>query len=239
MVSRVGASGGGKTYKKARPSTYYAVLAVIVVVGLGLVGYSRYELTHPVVVSNPTPHLNTLAYGALATETCGTAQSYLAEDSSNISSFVVLPQNVLKIFPLTKTTAGVNSTAQAFLSTYTGLKFNANSLTVGTGKTAVTYNSGEKCKAGTKYAGQVAYPVIAYWSTISQQKPTMTNKASSVHLDNSVMVTFAFEPKGIEPKRPSNTTIEAMVAAQEAASTTTTTSPVTTTLPVTTTTVKR
>ena len=239
MVSRVGASGGGKTYKKARPSTYYAVLAVIVVVGLGLVGYSQYELTHPVVVSNPTPHINTLSYAALATEVCGTAQGYLTADTTNISSFVVQPENLLKIFPLTKSTAGVNSTAQAFLANYSGLKFDANSLTVGSGKTAVTYTSGEKCAAGTKYAGQAAYPVMAYWSTISQQKPTMTNKPSSVHLDNSVMVTFAFEPKGIEPKRPSNTTIEAMVAAQEAASTTTTTVPVTTTLPVTTTTVKR
>ncbi len=240
MVSRVGSSGGGKTYKKARPTTYYAVLAVIVVLGLSVVGYSRYELTHPHVVTNPTPHAGTLNYAAVATEECGTTLPALTPNPGHVFSFSMLPSNVMKISPQSSATAGAKSTAAVFLRQYNGLEFSSRALTVGIASgSPKTYVAGEKCAAGTKYAGKDAYPVIASWANIAQTKPTLTTDAASVHLDNSVMVVFAYEPKGVDPVRPSNATIEAMVALQEAASTTTTLPVTTTTKPVTTTTAKK
>ncbi|HTT59852.1 MAG TPA: hypothetical protein VMF33_07365, partial [Acidimicrobiales bacterium] len=46
-VSRVGSAGGGKTYQKSRPANYYGALFVIVVLGLALTAFSRYEYDHP------------------------------------------------------------------------------------------------------------------------------------------------------------------------------------------------
>src|ERR1035438_6646526 len=46
-VSRVGASGGGKAYKKTRPGNFYGALAVIVVLGLVATVFARYEYQHP------------------------------------------------------------------------------------------------------------------------------------------------------------------------------------------------
>ncbi len=47
-VSRVGAAGGGKTYKRTHPGNFYGALALIVALGLLLVVYSRYEYQNPV-----------------------------------------------------------------------------------------------------------------------------------------------------------------------------------------------
>ena len=46
-VSRVGASGGGKAYKKSRPSNYYGALAVIVILGIAATVLARYDYVHP------------------------------------------------------------------------------------------------------------------------------------------------------------------------------------------------
>ena len=69
-VSRVGSAGGGKTYTKARPSSFYAILVLIVVVGLALVVFSRYEYQHPLkkVVIEPAPAVTgTTSHTALNT----------------------------------------------------------------------------------------------------------------------------------------------------------------------------
>jgi len=46
-VSRVGSSGGGKAYKKTRPSNFYGILIVIVVLGLVATALARYDYQHP------------------------------------------------------------------------------------------------------------------------------------------------------------------------------------------------
>ena len=47
LVSQIGASGGGKAYKKSRPGNYYAALVVIVVLGLAATVFARYDYQHP------------------------------------------------------------------------------------------------------------------------------------------------------------------------------------------------
>src|SRR5665213_3541866 len=54
-VSRVGASGGGKAYKKSRPSNYYGILVVIVVLGLATTILARYDYQHPASAASGTP----------------------------------------------------------------------------------------------------------------------------------------------------------------------------------------
>ena len=53
-VSSVGSQGGGKTYKKTRPANFYGALAVIVILGLALTAYSRYEYQNPAKRSTTT-----------------------------------------------------------------------------------------------------------------------------------------------------------------------------------------
>ena len=46
-VARAGATGGGRTYRARVPYRWYSGLALIVVLGVFLVAYSRYERLHP------------------------------------------------------------------------------------------------------------------------------------------------------------------------------------------------
>jgi hypothetical protein len=66
-VSRVGASGGGKAYKKTRPGNFYGALVVIVVLGLVATVFARYEYEHP--PKNPAgvaPKIGTTWFAALS-----------------------------------------------------------------------------------------------------------------------------------------------------------------------------
>ncbi len=53
-VARAGATGGGRSYRARVPYRWYSGLALIVVLGVFLVAYSRYERLHPVAAVQPT-----------------------------------------------------------------------------------------------------------------------------------------------------------------------------------------
>jgi hypothetical protein len=235
IVSRVGASGGGKTYAKARPATYYAVLTIIVVLGLASVVYSRYERAHPVVVSTAFPAKGSLGYFALALDACGTVQPELKSAVDPTSAFDILTSNVVRVTPTTASQANGHANVGAFISHTTGLSFKSNEITFpgpqGPATAKTTFASGSVCPAGSKYAGKKAYPEVAFWTSISQVKPTITNTPSGVVLSENMLVTIAFLPKGATPVEPSDASISALIA--ESPTTTTT---VATTLPVVTTT---
>ncbi len=237
IVSRVGASGGGKTYAKARPANYYGVLVIIVVLGLAAVVYSRYERQHPYVASTAFPAKNSLGYFALSVESCGTRHVDLTAFRSQDFLYQVLSNDVVRVTPTSAATADANVNLGRFVTGYTGMKFSAKELFVPDfpGKPlGQTFTAGQKCAKGTKYAGQKAYPVLAYWRSVGQNAPVTTTNASHVAVKNLMFVTFAFEPKGVKPLLPSQKTITAMYNDSSTTATTTTTPVI---IPTTTTTV--
>ena len=65
-VSKVGATGGGKAYKKSRPGNYYGVLAIIVILGLLATVVARYDYQHPAkAATGVAPRVGTTWYAAL------------------------------------------------------------------------------------------------------------------------------------------------------------------------------
>ncbi len=226
-VSRVGASGGGKTYQKARPFNFYGALIVIVVLGLASIVFSRYEYQHPAsAVAGTPPTVGTTWYAALSIEACGKTLPFLATSSSSTGGLTVLPANVIKISPVSAADAGNNATLSQFAAEYPGLIASSTELSVpvstGRSSKAVTYRNGQSCAAGTKYAGQSGTISYAYWSNFGQKKPTITTNPSAIKLGQFMRVTMAFEPSGVTPSAPSQTTINAMVQANATPATTTT-----------------
>jgi hypothetical protein len=228
-VSRVGASGGGRTYAKTRPAAYYFVLAIIVVLGLASVGYSRYERTHPVVISTAFPAKGSQGYFALALDACGTAQPYLKPTTNFTSAFTVLSDNLVRVTPTTASQANANANVGAFISHTPGLSFTNKVVTFpgpkGTATKATTFTAGQVCAPGTRYAGKKAYPVVGYWENLSQRKATLSNLPSGFVLNSDALVSVAFLPKGVQPSEPSAASITAMFGAT--ASTTTSSIPLT------------
>ena len=229
-VSRVGSSGGGRSYKKARPSNFYGALVVIVVLGLAATVLARYEYQHPSSGTPSTPPtIGTTWYAALSIDNCGTPAASLAPDPKTTGGFTVEANNVIKVSPVTKADAGNNATLAQFSREYTGLLATSTELSYPDAKGTTTLKNGDTCAPKTKYAGKVGEVSYAYWSSLAQKKPTVTTDPSTIKFSQYLRVTMAFLPSGITPAAPSKSTVTAMVKTAITPVTTTTVAPVTTT----------
>ena len=242
-VSRVGASGGGKAYKKTRPGNFYGALAVIVILGLVATVFARYDYQHP--PKNPAgvaPKIGTTWYAALSIQACGKYLPYLSTDTAlKGQGMYALPSNVLRISPASAADSGNNATLAQFGNEYPGLLISTSQLNVplndlGTANPKTSYTNGQNCPSGkgTLYPGQPGKVTYAYWSTFGQKKPTITTNPATIKFAPELRVSMAFDPSGVVPKAPREETDQAMVAD----STTVTPTTTVTTPPATTTTVK-
>jgi hypothetical protein len=240
-VSRVGASGGGKAYKKTRPGNFYGALVVIVVLGLFATVYARYEYEHP--AKNPVgvaPRVGTTWYADLSIQACGKFLPYLATDSiAQHLGMYVLPADVIKIKPVSAADSGNNATLSQFGDEYPGLLISTSQLNVpksgGTANPATDFTNGQTCPSGkgTIYPGQAAKVEYAYWTAFGK-KPVITTNPASIKFAPDERISIAFDPVGVKPKPPLTASDNAMVAdATTVTSTTTVTTP-----PATTTTIK-
>jgi hypothetical protein len=235
-VSRVGAAGGGKTYQKSRPANYYGALVVIVVLGLALTAFSRYEYQHPhKAKSAPTvaPAVGSVQYAAIAVDNCGTLLPYLQSDTTyKGGGFLVGADNVIRLSPITSADAGNNANLATFAKEYAGLTLTSSEIAVpktdGVANPATTFKNGEACATGTKYAGQKGKVVYAYWTTVGQKTPNLTSDPKKVHFSKSLRVTLAFVPAGVTPLAPTSKS-ETEMFLDATTPTTTTTAPATTT----------
>ena len=234
-VSRVGAGGGGKSYQKSRPANYYGALAVIVVLGLALTVYSRYEYQNPTKhhVNVVQPAIGTTRWAAFSIQACGETLPYLTSDPTATGGYVVGPDDIIKVSPTTAAEAGNNATLTTFASEVKGLIVSTTELAVPTSKGAAdaktTYKNGQVCASTTKDAGKTGKVVYAYWSTLAQKTPTLTTNPSKIKFSKDLRVTLAFEPTGVTPAAPSAKSVDEMVINATTASTTTTTTATTTT----------
>ncbi len=233
-VSRVGASGGGKTYKRSRPSNYYGALILIVVLGLLATVWARYDYQHPARAAASTPPaVGTTWFAALSVQACGRTLPDLSPDPTNRGGFTVQEPNVIRVSPVSAADAGNNATLAQFALEYPGLIASSTELAIptrnGATNAATTYHEGQACPAGTPDAGRTGHIVFAYWNTFGQKKPTITTNPSSIKFVQYMRVTMAFLPTGVTPRPPSQASVVAMVKAGQASTVTTTTAPPTTT----------
>jgi len=238
-VSRVGASGGGKAYKKTRPGNFYGALAVIVVLGLVATVFARYEYQHPAKApAGVAPKIGTTWYAALSVQACGKTLSYLPADTSlKAQGMYALPSGVLKIAPVSAADSGNNATLAQFGNEYPGLLISTSQMKIpkdvlGTPNPNTSYTNGQACPSGkgALYPGQAGKVSYAYWTTFGQKKPTITTNPASIKFAPDIRITMAFDPKGVVSRPPSTVTDDAMVADSTTPTTTTTvtTSPTTT-----------
>jgi len=245
-VSRVGSSGGGKAYKKTRPSNFYGILLVIVVLGLVATALARYDYQHPKKGSKgAAPAIGTTWYGALSAEACGKTLPYLTADPTVSGGFHVETDDVIKLDPVTAADAGANATIAQFANEYPGMIASSVELAIPTSKETVdlatTYRNGQNCPSTSKFSGQSGHVEYAYWTSLSQTKPVITTDPGSIKFAQYLRVTLAFDPKGVTPAPPTQTTVNSMsssiIASVNATTTTTNAATTTTTLAGTTTTV--
>ena len=84
-VARAAAVGGGRSYRSQTPVVWYATLLAICLLGVGLVGYSRYERLNGVATPSAakSPTAGNEWEAAVAVDVCGKIVPYALTDTVN------------------------------------------------------------------------------------------------------------------------------------------------------------
>ncbi len=250
-VSRVGAQGGGKTYQKTRPGNYYGALFVIVVLGLALVIYSRFEYQNPVKhhTASVAPAIGSTSYAALSFQACGTRLPFISTDEKSQVDFIVGPSTWSKCTPSLRRIRGRTPRCRSSGDEYPGMIVSSGELAIpdskGQATAASTYKSGEACPAGTKYAGQTRPSDVRLLGHIGPEKAHDYVRSDDDQVCQEHPHLFGARAQGCDALPPLQATINAMFEDATAPTTTTTlpaatttTAPTTTTSAPTTTTTK-
>jgi hypothetical protein len=235
-VERAATTGGGRTYRGQMPVNWYASLAVICIVGLLLIGYSRYQRTHQTASSSGAPTTTDVWHVALGVDICGTMQPNLPASTNTTKTGLVSNGNgVLTIAPKNSSESGNNATLGKFVSNYHGMQLSTSTLQY-PGKSALT--NGDVCPKGTPDAGKPGVVIVDSWpSFTSKGKGTETSgPPQDLKFSNVQMITLAFVPATSSIPKPPAQAITNLITAVTQSSTATTLPTTTPTVPITSTT---
>jgi len=218
LVSRAARTGGGRaSYRRNTPWNWWISMGLIVLVGITLVTYSRYERLHPAAAApkdNTPPTLSDHWFEAYSYDICGTVEPPLPAPST-LSGITTKGDGVIHVAPLTASDTGKNATLGKFVSSV-GLKLSETSLTY-QGK---TYNNGDKCQ------GQPGIVEVETWPNAGSSKGQLvTGNPSDLRLANGQLITIAFLARGTTIPKPPASAITAMQSASASNTTTTTAAP--------------
>jgi hypothetical protein len=234
-VERAATTGGGRTYRGQVPVNWYASLAVICVVGLLLVGFSRYQNTHKTASSSGPPTTQQQWHAALGIDICGKMEPNLPVSTNTKQTGLIANGNgVLTIQPKNASESGANATLGKFVSGYKGLELTSSTLQY-PGKPALA--NGDVCAKGTPDAGKPGVVIVDSWASFESKGAGKETSGDPQDLlfANGQLITMAFVPATATVPKPSAQVITQLINAVDGTTTTPTTAPGTTatTAPVT------
>ncbi len=231
-VQRAATTGGGRTYRGQMPVNWYASLVVICIVGLLLIGFSRYERTHPTTSSSGPPTTSQTWYAALGVDVCGTIEPNLpATTATSKNGFTANGNGVLTVAPKNSSQSGNNATLGKFVSEYPGMQL-TNSVLQYPGKPALT--NGNVCKKGTPDAGKPGVVIVNSWPNFTAKNGSETSgDPQDLLFTNGQLITMAFVPANTSVPKPPAKAITALISAATGGSTAVTVPPTATTVPTT------
>ncbi len=235
-VERAATTGGGRTYRGQMPVNWYASLAAICIVGLLLVGFSRYQRTHQSASSSGSPTTHEQWYAALGIDICGTFKPNLAASTNGATTGLTTNgKGVVTIHPKNSSESGGNATLGKFVSGYKGLALTSSTLQY-PGTAAM--NNGNVCPKGSPDAGKPGVVIVNSWPNFeSKGKGTQpSGQPQDLKFANGQLITMAFVPVSVTvPKPPAQAITNLITAVTQASSpsSTPTTAPTLSTTPTT------
>jgi hypothetical protein len=228
-VERAATTGGGRTYRGQMPVNWYASLAAICIVGLLLIGFSRYQRTHQSTSSSGPPTTSQVWHAALGIDICGTVKPNLPASTNTAKAGLITDgTGVVTIAPKNSSESGGNATLGKFVSGYTGLELSSSTLQY-PGTPALT--NGDVCPKGTPDAGKPGVVIVDSWpNSSSKGSGTETNGApQDLLFANGQLITMAFIPAtgSSVPKPPGKAIASLLTELNQGAPTTATTAPTT------------
>jgi hypothetical protein len=223
-VQRAATTGGGRTYRGQMPVNWYATLVLICIVGLFLVGLSRYQLTHQSSTSTGPPTTSQTWYAGLGINVCGTFEPNLpASTNTSKTGLTANGNGVLTIHPKNSSESGSNATLGKFVSTYKGLELTNTTLQY-PGKSA--YTNGDVCPKGTPDSGKPGVVIVYSWPNFTSKHGAETpGDPQKLLFENGQLITMAFVPTNVAVPKPPASVITDLITADQAGPTTSTTLP--------------
>ena len=223
-VQRAATTGGGRTYRGQMPVNWYATLTLIIVVGLLLVGFSRYQLTHKSTSSAGPPTTSQTWYAGLGINVCGTFEANLPADTNKATTgFVANGNGVVTVAPKNSSESGSNATLGKFVSNYKGLELTNSTLRY-PGKS--TYTNGNVCPKGTPDAGKPGVVIVYSWPSFTAKTGSETpGDPQKLLFQNGQLITMAFVPANTTIPKPPAAVITSLITADQAGPATPTTAP--------------
>lgn len=204
VPSRAASSGGSRSYRARPPVLWYLLMAVIIVGGIGLVVYSRYEAEHPASATvGPTRSDNWQA--ALGIDICGTIEPNLPVSSNlSTSGLRTYGNGLIDAAPAVSSTPsafeGAKATLGLFAKKYSG--FTLTSTEIGyPGKNEKIYKNGDTCAGKLTGKGTL---VARVWSSPGATRSTLVTDPTTIHITNGEMITVAFVPSGATIPQPAS-----------------------------------
>lgn len=234
-VERAATTGGGRTYRGQMPVNWYASLALICIVGLLLIGLSRYQRTHQTSSSTGPPTTSQTWFAGLGIDICGTLQPDLPASTNSAKTGLTANGNgVITVHPKNSSESGSNATLGKFVSGYKGLELSSSTLQY-PGKQA--WSNGDVCPKGTPDAGKPGVVIVDSWPSFTSKKGTETSgPPEDLLFQNGQLITMAFVPATATVPKPPAKVITALISAATGSTTATTLPTTETTLPTTATT---
>ena len=204
-VARAAASGGSKSYRAQRPRAWYALMTLIVVLGVGLTVYSRNQKNSAGSAASIGPSATDHWVSALGIDLCGSMQAYLPA-STNLTSVGLrtFGNGLIDINPgaVTGSSAyeGVNATLGVFALNYAGFTLTNTSIQIPS-KLPVLWSNGATCNGPLHGKGKL---VAEVWSSPTASPSTVSSNITSIHLNNGEMITLAFVPAGAAIPEPAS-----------------------------------
>jgi hypothetical protein len=193
-VARAAATGGGRTSRGRAPVGWWATLALIVLLGLASVAWSRYERTHPVSPPPPTTHDHWKA--AFAFDICGVAQPNPPASPNQPGDFTTSGNGIININPKSSSETGPNATLGRFVSEYPGMTLTASSVRYPGGR---LYTNGQSCGSSP---GKVE---VKTWSSLADSTGQLVEgNPADLRLQNGQLITIGFVPAGKSLPKPAS-----------------------------------
>ena len=190
-VARAASTGGGRTARGARPIAWYAAIALVVVLGVAGIVFSRSERRQELAAgANSTPPVANkdhwhAAYGVYLCDEFAPAIT----DERDPKGIHTHGDGIIHIHPFVRSSSGKNATLKVFADA-TGMDLSDDQLQLPGGK---EYKSGET-KCGDK-TGIVQVKV---------NDKVITKEVASINPKDGDLITIAFAPKGADlPPPPS------------------------------------
>ncbi len=203
-VARAASSGGSRSYRARPPALWYLLMIAIVLAGVGLIAYSRYQAEHPASASvGPARTDNWQA--ALSIDICGKIEPNLPASTNLATSGIrTFGNGLIDAAPDVSSTPskfeGAKATLGLFASNYKG--FTLTSTEIGyPGKHETIYKDGEKCTGKLKGTGTLAARV---WTSPTATTSSIVTNPTTIHIANGEMITVAFVPSGTTIPQPSS-----------------------------------